>query len=253
MKYGKVYLNKMKVDNFILTKYNVGMSSGKYAKRQEEWLEDRLGLFKKFTLSSVLCQECLPYKWLIFIDKHTDPEYHRRLWEAVYEFYFVDIVLTDQQSIVETARKRVNGFRRNECVITTRLDNDDAIHRLFIQRLQEEIRNPSQNSQGNFILNFDWGIVYNPNTGDARISLQGSNPFISKVERGEEIQTVWGFKHTEASRQGRLIRIGGKGSPMWIQTIHGKNVSNKMQGSPYSEHQDILNVEFGRYYKENFK
>lgn len=253
MKYGRIYLNNMKVDYFLLTKYNVGITTGKYAKRQEEWMRDRLELFKRFTLPSVLSQTHPPYKWVLFIDRATDPEQHRLLWDEIYKFNFINIGLTDSQSIIQDARKYVNLFRRNNYVVTTRLDNDDAIHKLFFEKIEEQVKNPPKYSQFHFIVNFDWGIVYNPKTWDIRISRQGSNPFISKIEKGSDIQTVWGFKHTEASRYGQMIRLGEESTPMWIQTVHGKNVSNRMQGSPYEEHKELFNnVDFQRYYEENF-
>lgn len=242
----------MNVDYFILTKYNVGIKTGKYAKRQDEWMENRLELFKKFTLPSVLSQTHPPHMWVLFIDKHTNPDHHIKLWETIHKLHFIDIVLTDNENIVKAARDKVNTFRRNSCVVTTRLDNDDAIRKNFIQRLHYQVKNPPQYSQYHFLVNFDWGFVYNPNTGDVRISRQGSNPFISKIEKGSEIQTVWGFKHTEASRQGRLVKVEDQREPMWVQTVHGKNVSNGMQGSPYNEHKEIFNVGFEQYYKENF-
>jgi hypothetical protein len=129
------------------------------------------------------------------------------------------------------------------------------IHKDFLNQVNYLSDYIETNNSYPFVINFDWGFVYNPYKSDVRFSKQGSNPFITRVEdKAVQAETVWGVKHTEAHLLGKKVNVGHANMPMWVQVIHGTNVSNRMQGSPYSLCMEPpFDIDFREYLERNYK
>ena len=108
-----------------------------------------------------------------------------------------------------------------EWLLTTRFDNDDALHRQFVERLHDEVRPGTTEA-----LNFPYGVVLG--RGRTYLSLQASNAFVSLSEIFPNPKTVLGDTHNTISRIAPVRNI--EGGPAWMQVVHNSNVSNKLRG-----------------------
>ncbi len=109
----------------------------------------------------------------------------------------------------------------DEYIITARIDNDDAFHRSFIERLRNEFH-----GQEDEIINFLNGLQYDQENGVLVFVRKASNPFIARIERVKEGKalTVLDVMHHDAAATGLLRNVDT--IPLWLQLIHRGNLEN---------------------------
>jgi hypothetical protein len=108
-------------------------------------------------------------------------------------------------------------------LITSRLDNDDAICRTFVESVQARFHR-----QGFEFLNFTNGYVWSG--GRVWSARHVSNPFISLVEDAADYSTVYCGNHMELDQQGPVVQISEPAG--WLQVVHGRNLANRVWGTP---------------------
>jgi hypothetical protein len=216
-----------KFTHYLVTRFNVPFSgpapeffSGMTL--SPEWMARRIRLFSDYCAPSVAGQTSMAFTWLIYLDPETDRTDIVRVRAAIpanvrVEFRYV----SDYAMLLEDLRaySRACG---TEYVITSRLDNDDAIGREFIERVQAAF----QPSHG-VILNFLGGLYYDPS---ARLLTHHRhklrNSFTSLGERlapGESPCTILGFPHLQPPADFREVNLPYPFS-FWIN-LHGTNES----------------------------
>lgn len=235
----------MKFTYVVLTRFNLRSSHSSMPPSQE-WMDKRINLFKSYCFPSMVNQTNQQFKWLIYIDNQTERKYVEILenfsshlpnilsiirannWEELME---KNIVNSDIFKVIDDD---------SDFLITTRLDNDDTIHKDFIQLIQQETLNflASNNCKNNkFAINLSKGycLQVEPNYElTSRIHL--SNPFISLVEPLAKKERVflnvlhlW-HDHYVTQTEFPVIRINT--TPYWIQVIHSTNAANELVGYP---------------------
>ena len=103
---------------------------------------------------------------------------------------------------------------------------DDAIATRYVETVQDCFDN-----QAFQFLNFADGYQVSKN-GVYRFR-DGSNPFISLIERAEGFRTVLGCgNHSFLSKVGPIRQL--LAVPGWLQVIHGRNLRNRVRGAPVS-------------------
>ena len=116
--------------HLILTRFNVRWAPA--SELSESWLQHRLDLFRRHCQPSVAGQTATDFRWLVFID-HASPPWLRTAIEACEP---AEVVECDQVFSPDVASSLVAPHaRRGHDLITTRLDNDDAIAFDFLERL----------------------------------------------------------------------------------------------------------------------
>lgn len=115
--------------------------------------------------------------------------------------------------------KQLERCQKFSHVITTRLDNDDAVRSDFVERIQRE----SHFGEREF-LNLSSGYVW----FEGRVLRQEhlSNSFISCVEPASDIRTVHCEQHGKLSRVGPIRQIA-TGEPYWMRVCHDRNKLNR--------------------------
>jgi hypothetical protein len=205
----------------ILTRFNVRIEQS--AQPSTEWLEDRFSLFERFCLPSVQAQTCGNFVWVIFCDPDIPSRYHDRIreyarWEKLRPIYFRHQF---EQGMVRAAvAELARGLTH---LITTRLDNDDAICRTFVESVQRRFLGQSFE-----FLNFTNGYVWSQ--GRVWSARHASNPFISLVESTADYSTVYCGNHMELHEQGQVVQIAEPAG--WLQVVHERNLSNRVWGTP---------------------
>ena len=219
------------MQHFLLTRFNILLwrkDKKGNAVRNEEWLEHRFALFERYCLPSVMHQTCQNFEWIVLFDSKTPDKYLEKI--AVFQSqcpqmlpvfvgpergrYFATIFRDEM-------KKRLSGER----VISTYLDNDDALNVRFVEDLQ---RRAGALADGVFIRYSDGYQYYT----EGRFMLQihyPRNHFVSVVENGNPatVKGIFGYgRHfyiddIEGARIEEITR-----QPMWCEVVHEKNMIN---------------------------
>lgn len=210
--------------HFVLTRFNIA-SPGREApiRNSPGWLERRFALFEQYCLPSMAAQTARDFVWLIYFDENTPQQFRNRIERARGECAFTPRFVGPFS--VEQAKDDVQAILSgpHDLVLTTRLDNDDAVSNDFITR----IRNAAEGAESGTVLNFTYGLAMN--AGRIYTASDHSNPFTTMVERQvSRPQTVWSAQHHELGQKYRVIQI--EAPPVWLQVVHGENVTNRIRG-----------------------
>jgi hypothetical protein len=205
-------------DHFLLTRFNVRMEE----RASEEWLRHRLRYFEALCRTSVVSQTEPNFTWLVYFDAERDPWFQTeidRLSEGAFEPIWVDGPMTSDRAPADIASRSDSPW-----IITTRVDNDDALARDFIAKVQAEFAH--QDCQ---FINFQSGLQMSDEGGIYHLSIP-SNPFMSLVEKRTEKLPLGVFVdwHNRVSKLGPLKQVATH--PMWIQMVHGRNITNTIGG-----------------------
>lgn len=223
--------NQKELQHFILTRFNLLLwnkaKDGRKV-RTAKWLEHRFSLFESYCLPSIKNQTCQDFEWIVLFDSMTPDSFKERITccqkdcpqlipvfvEPENGRYFADIFRTE---IV----KRLNAKR----VITTYLDNDDALNIRFIGDLQQRVTSMDDDT----FIYYDNGFqLYTDHKYMMEITYT-KNHFVSYVEKGEPstmkgvfcygthyyINTIEGVKIEHIKNQ-----------RMWCEVVHEKNMLN---------------------------
>jgi hypothetical protein len=203
-------------DHFLLTRFNTRAPEwrSEVGDRGTDpaWLGPRIDLFERICLPSVRAQTEQAFTWLIFMHPDTPADLAARLRDLVAD---VATIVEAEHGDAEAAVSAI-GTPSSEEVITSRVDNDDALARDFIEAVRSHAAELGY-------LNFTHGAQLHIATGEACRIGHALSPFPSRVERAETIRTVWETKHNdERLRFARQI----PGGVWWLQGIHDANVAN---------------------------
>jgi Putative rhamnosyl transferase len=209
--------------HFVLTRFNIA-SPGREApiRNAPGWLARRFDLFEAFCLPSMAAQAPGTFRWLIYFDEQTPTEFRTRIAAAQaivpFDAIFVGPFRAGLAALDVAARLERKGGR----LITTRLDNDDAVSSDFLARVKAE----AEGFPDGTIINFREGIALQE--GRLYTAADDSNPFTSLVEQAATAETIWAAPHTELAARFPLRQVIT--DPCWLQVVHGENVANRIKG-----------------------
>lgn len=210
--------------HYLITRFNTGLYRRKGQKTRrgaviepEKWMIERFRLFEKYTVPSILNQSCKDFTWLVGFDRATPMAYIMRAKE------YCTVLLGDN-----TRQEAIKHIGSGGTVITSRVDNDDALHTDYIGNVQSFYHRKQRSG----IYVFPVGWIYKP-SGDKLYHVRyPRNPFLSRVEKNvKNLKTVYEWGHVELFKKKavKFTRIEGKGH-MWLQVIHKSNLANKTWG-----------------------
>jgi hypothetical protein len=211
----------------IITRFNV-RSGGREVKirSQPEWLASRFVLFEKYCLPSVAAQSNQDFIWLTYFDSQTPQVYRDRIERHARSYANLRVKYCDSFEVDLMQRDiRSEIVDPPQWLLTTRMDNDDGLHRDFVGTLQSHLRFEEREA-----LNFPVGIILAGSK--TYLHRDESNPFFSLCERYADFSTVWSAQHTDVARVFSTRQLPP--APMWLQVVHGGNVSNKVRGNRIS-------------------
>lgn len=213
----------------ILTRFNIASPGREVAIRNSPgWLDRRFGLFEQFCLPSIAGQTERNFHWLIYFDKDTPAEFRERIERDRQIFNFTPryVAMFDKAMIAEDVRALASPGE--QLIVTTRLDNDDALSNDFVARVQATAADASAQT----VLNFTQGIAMRK--GRLYTAADHSNPFTSLVERDlASVETIWAKAHHELGEKWTIKQVPGR--PVWLQVVHGENVANRIKGRLVSQ------------------
>lgn len=154
--------NQINLDHFILSRFNLLLWSkdreGNKV-RSKQWLVHRFDLFEKYCLSSIKNQTCKIFEWIVLFDRTTPEPYKKEIDGYKKECSQLIPVYVEPQNgryFAEIFREEVVKQLKGNRVITTYIDNDDALSIHFVEDLQKRVETLSN---GTFI-NYEDGYQY---------------------------------------------------------------------------------------------
>lgn len=211
------------IDHVFLTRFNLPSAGPESLIRaQDGWLQSRVRLFERFTVPSVRRQTLAgSFSWIVYLDPQSPDWLVDRLAPLVRDGVFTPIYREQftHLDVVADARTLTGG--KGDILLTTNLDNDDALAVDFVERLHRLA--PKGRRMAIYLGN---GIIL---SGDqAYVRLDPRNAFCSVAEPWDGAESVWREWHNLLHRH-MPIRAE-RGRPAWLQVVHGRNVSNRIRG-----------------------
>lgn len=210
------------IDHLLVTRFNLPSRGPESVIRaQDGWLQSRIQLFERYTVPSVRAQTIPDFRWLVYLDPESPKWLLDRLAplteEGLFETRFREEV--SWKDLAADARELTGAHA--DLLITTNLDNDDALSVDFVNRIQTAAREGIR------------GAVYLANGlikagGRSFLWRDRDNAFCNVIETWENPQTAWRDWHILLGQHMPVTVI--EGAPGWLQVIHGRNVSNRMRG-----------------------
>lgn len=221
----------MDYQHLILTRFNLllwNKAKDGEKVRTMKWLEHRFQLFENYCLPSIKSQTYQEFEWIVLFDSMTPERYKDRIAcfqkecpqlipifvEPEKGRFFVDIFR-------EEILKRVKAKR----IITTYLDNDDALNVRFLEDLQQRA---TMMDDETFIYYDDGYQLYTDHKYIMRITYP-RNHFVSYVEKGDPVTVKGVFRYgthyyINTKKGVKIEHI--ENEPMWCEVVHEKNVLN---------------------------
>lgn len=232
--------------HFIITRFNLRTVQWDKTKNNEdvltkEWQKHRLQMFREFCFPSVVNQANQNFIWLVYFDTHSPDFIMKDIEKMKTEFKNFVPKFLDEMELIKTEVKTdmMKYFDQNTThVITSRLDNDDAIQKNYVLEIQNAFDN-----QNICVVDPEIGICLQT-TPTFLLSRYRTtySPFVSLIEKIENFRTVLSKSHNQWNEINSVRKITD--SIMWLQVIHGKNLFNSIMADKYLSDKKILN-DFG--------
>lgn len=217
-------------EHLLLTRFNVPHADWRRDRRSAEvrseaWLEHRFELFERFCVPSVRAQTQREFRWLVFFAADTPKRFLLRAEACAKRAPFELQVASEFAELVPRVAAALRPGSR--ALLTTRLDNDDALHRDALARL----RAASAQCREREWLNLPQGYLCRADAGRAAgvyAWRHESNPFVSLFEplAAEPPRTAWCVSHAELERVAKVRQL--EGAPAWLCLVHQRNLRNAL-------------------------
>ena len=225
--------------HYIITRFNLRLwPHDKRGGRTQtaEWLKERFRLFETYCLPSVAAQTQGNFTWLVLFDAETPKQYTERFADykkACPQFTPIRVQPDSSLQFIPLIQRIVFKLQKEACpseqlLLTTYLDNDDALRTDFVERVQTI----AAGAKPNTFVSFVHGIQYYTELNIATHIVYRNNHFISFLEAlgdGSHLpKTVYGWgSHINIDKYKEChCRYEESDDAMWIEVIHECNVDN---------------------------
>lgn len=188
------------------------------------WLEHRFDLFERFCLPSVQAQRNADFVWLVYFDQETPDDLKARARAYEQTAPLRPVFTAGAASLEVIAGSLADaGCLDRRFLITSRMDNDDAVAPFFLDELQRAFT-----GQAFTFVNFTHGLELSGSRVYRRPD--PANAFISLIEevQPDGPRTVFCCQHEDAPRTGPVLQLRTR--PAWLQVSHGENLANRPRG-----------------------
>lgn len=196
----------------------------------EAWFDYRLSLFEAITVPSMVSQSSQDFTWMLVVDEEMPAPARRRLDQVIAHVdnalvtpveFKTDLVGT----IVRTARERATEAGATY-VVTSRLDDDDALRLDAFERLHSEVGDYLRVSSGRCaVFSFNLGCMWDPTKRFGFTRYHPSHSIgMSLVEPAEDCESVHAYRHLKiknrAAARGAYIGSIEGGTRWWLYSTH---------------------------------
>ena len=214
----------MQISHILFTRFNIQYEADESIGIQSTWLENRLLLFEKYCLPSVQKQTSKNFTWILLGDIRTPEKYKMRIenYRSIVpqiRTYWVSY----QTDGYHTVYKEIGQEFANDknILISTRLDNDDALSADYMEQIQKIAENGTDG-----IITFPLGKQTFATENKSVPVRYVQNHFLSRIENSH-FETIMVFDHSLLETTA-LLHIETK-QPMWEEIVHGGNIHNDFE------------------------
>jgi hypothetical protein len=212
----------MKHQHLVVTRYTV--RGWAYDEFSPEWLEERLRLFRTYCVPSMAQQTEEEFVWVVLCDEGTDRGYVAEIEasrESVPQLRIVATSLERKVHITQAIRSTIDPDA--DLLITTRLDNDDALHAAALATAQDYVEPFLRSPHQAWVLHSPRGYRYDETEGQLYAAYWMNSPFISMFEKLDpdrnNLRHVYRVQHPKVPQ---TVPIHNDESiPGWVQVLHG--------------------------------
>ena len=219
------------LQHFLLTRFNLLLwqnDKGGRPVRTTEWLEHRVLLFEQYCLPSIKNQTSHNFEWIILFDSTSPGKIKDKIKEYQNVCPQITPVFVEPNKgryFAEIFREVIINRTKAKRIITTYLDNDDALETSFIEDLQNRVK---LFTDGTFFY-YDEGYQYYLEDEFLTKIHYPKNHFVSVVENANPItfRGIFGFGghyYIDTIKGVKVVHINNK--PMWCEVVHEKNMIN---------------------------
>ncbi|MGG5357913.1 MULTISPECIES: glycosyltransferase [unclassified Enterococcus] len=221
-----------KINHYLITKFNIpfiGQTINTDVKQIDvgtdvNYLEYRFSIFEKNTVPSIQKQTNKNFEWLVLFSDQT-PDFFRNKIERIQEQVpNLKPLFQSKEEDFHDVLLRYLQENRNGNVVTTRLDNDDALNIRFVEIIQKNIHFNKKAE----VLIFPDGIQYDLNK-QVMTNYHFPNNHFSTLfwNEKESVKTILDYNHMEIINlfDTNYLEVN---KPMWLETVHGGNILNRM-------------------------
>lgn len=242
--------------HFLITRFNLRQDKWKTSKNgtavlTDKWLKNRFVIFENYCLPSVINQSTQDFCWLVFFDTETPENYRSKIAELSLKYknfrpVYVEGMVNFKKVGKENILKEIKVT--DKFMITTRLDNDDVIHKDFIKTIQM-LYKPVHNTV--IDLRKGYQVTLKTNHSQIRKITNDFNPYISLIETVEHFNTVLSKNHKDWRNAASVIIYNKE--PLWCELVHQENLSNSTRKYSLRSY-SMNNMDFGLSgeFKESF-
>lgn len=234
---------KSEVSHIVLTRFNLAIRFGYDRKDTEipiaseapwldkEYLGKRFEIFEKYTFPSLQNQTDKDFKWIVMFHKDTPKVYKDKIREFTNRMPQMEAWFFDDEGC-KTYKQDIKEYIKRTCpggVITTRIDNDDIMHRTFIEKCKKAF----EKVKGTSVLTYVNGYQYD-SRNDIIINYDFvNNHFLSLyVPAEEEVDHIFMYNHVRIDdsieEKARHKIVERTSIPLWVEVITETNCVNDL-------------------------
>jgi len=227
----------MTFKHYIFTRFNLIDESWynttiDYA-NSDEFLSARFSLFESFCFPSVRKQNNQNFTWFVLFNDQLPEKWRNKLEEYKQQFpNFEARFMSAEETKSANWNKTLNQFVCKELndsgddvefVLTTRFDNDDAIHFSFVDSVQKYFLE----HQEEMLINYANGLQYIPQYNVLKNIKVINGHFGTLAEKNNnKLRTVFSFSHNPLPDDLPSIRSLKVKKRIWLEVLHSTNVFN---------------------------
>lgn len=228
-----IRISDFEYKHFLLTRFNVPIKTTLTKQlncidvaTDETYLRERFRLFLEYTVPSVKNQTNQNFIWIVLLSNQT-PEYFKGIISNLVDEMknIVPLYIDINEDLDICLKKYICSFN-TKWIITSRVDNDDALNMNFIDNIQTYFK---ENEKSKYVLIFDNGVQFDEKNGmlsNYRFPLNHFSSLVS-IYNPNTIDTILNYNHMEIRNELKVNSINNY-KPMWLEVIHKTNVSNRM-------------------------
>lgn len=197
------------------------------------WMEQRMSLFKMYTLLSLNNQTDKDFWVFMLCDPNTPQKYKDQLLDIEDKYSFIKIFWTETQlqpSQYTEFLDLYKSIRKNssDSIYASVCDNDDLIHKCYVEtakflytQISEEVN----------VINYARGIYWDISNNKFLDSYFPTNSFFTCKSTLNNFLNPRYTNHHNVVIENTSVIIPTE-TPMWIQLVHGENLWNRLDRMP---------------------
>ncbi|QNL92853.1 glycosyltransferase [Lactococcus lactis] len=220
------------INHYIITRFNILFNNQVLnnkidkidVRTDDNYLKYRFSLFEKYTVPSIKNQTNKNFIWIVLFSTETPKKFKNKIANIETEFPNFRPIFIENSEELQAILLDIFDRERTGTLITSRLDNDDALAFNYVQTVQDNVNHNGKTE----LLVFPDGIQFDLK-GRVMTKYNFPNNHFSTLicDQKDKVETVLGYNHMEISNFFE-VKYSSEKMPMWLELVHGGNILNRM-------------------------